>query len=94
MRLSPGAGITGDFRCAMSDALGEAAGSIHGTVAAFTVIVSRFGVPRLAIHRERDDGEELDAELPVGRRAGQRGSRFPGIFGFALLRNHGCGIPL
>jgi hypothetical protein len=70
LRLSPGAGITGNFRCAMAVALGEAATSIHGTFAAFTVIVSRFGVPRPAIHRERDDGEELDAELPVRRRAG------------------------
>jgi hypothetical protein len=70
LRLSPGAGITGNFRYAMAVALGEAAASIHGTIAAFTVIVSRFGVPRPAIHGERDDWEELDAELPVGRRAG------------------------
>jgi hypothetical protein len=49
----------------MAVALGEAAASIHGTFAAFKVIVSRFGVPRPAIHRECDDGEELNAELPV-----------------------------
>jgi hypothetical protein len=65
LRLSRGAGIAGNFRGAAHDALGEEASSIHGTLAAFTVIVSRS-----AIHRERDNGEELDAELPVGRRAG------------------------
>jgi hypothetical protein len=70
LRLSPGAGIAGSFRCATSDAFREAAGSIHGAFAAFTVIVSRLGVPRSAIHLERYGGKELDAELPVGRRAG------------------------
>jgi hypothetical protein len=65
LRLSRGADIAVNFRCAVYDALVEAAGSIHGTFAAFTVIVSRF-----AVHRERDDGQELDAKLPVGRRAG------------------------
>jgi hypothetical protein len=69
MRLSTGAGIAGSFR-AISDALGEAEGPIPEASAAFTVIVSRFGVRRSANHRERNDGQELDDELPVGRRAG------------------------
>jgi len=94
LRLSPRAGITGDFRCAMSDTLGDAAASINGTFPCFTVIVSRFGVPRPAIHCEGDDGEELDTELPVGWRAGQRGCRFPGMFGYALWRNHSCAFSL
>jgi hypothetical protein len=70
LRLSRGAGIAVNFRCAVYEALGEAAGSIHGTLAAFTEIVSRFGFRQFALHRERDDGEEPDAKLPVGRREG------------------------
>jgi hypothetical protein len=69
LRLSRGAGIAGNVHCAVYGALGEAAGSMHGTLAAFTVIVSRFGVQRSAVYGKRDDGEELDAELLVGRRA-------------------------
>jgi hypothetical protein len=64
LRLSRGAGIGGNFRGAAPDALGEAASSIHGTLAAFTVIVSRS-----AIHCERDHRKKPDAEPPAGRGA-------------------------
>ena len=94
-RLSHGAGIAGSFRWARSGAVGEAAGFIHGTLAAFKVTISRSRVPRFATHRERDDGEELDADRLVGRCAGRRGSRLvKGDIGFALLRAHNCAVSL